>query len=337
MKRTSHSTWFNGLMTCFVVVMMLWLAPLHASSLDVLSPDAENIQTPENAPPRIVFAANHETVSSSNVSQKIYVSPWSQTSGRTRAIVTGTVAAVGLYGAFTWWRQGVSGKFRTVNEGWFRQDTYAGGADKLGHAFSAYAGTRLLKRGFEWAGNDPEESLWLAAATTFGTLLAVEVVDGFSKEFSFSKEDFVMNTIGVGLGILFEKQKDLDNLFDFRVHYWPSSDARRLNRYNPIADYSGQTYLWVAKAAGVPALRKYDGLRYVELAIGYGSRGYEPSDGVAVERSRHGYIGISINLSEVLNDTVFRNTRGSRAQQYTNTVLEYIQVPGTALLADHRF
>jgi hypothetical protein len=256
---------------------------------------------------------------------------------RTRALVLGGVAAVGAYGAGVWWKEGVTGQFRTVNEGWFGQDTYTGGADKFGHAYATYTGTRLLARGFEWAGSGADQSLKLAALTVFGTMSAVEVMDGFSKKYRFSKEDFTMNALGVGLAWLFEKNPAADKLLDFRLQYWPSGDARRLDEVDPIADHSGQTYLLVAKAAGVPALRQHDPLRYFELVVGYGTRGYEPNDGNPNrDRSRHVYFGISLNLSEILGDTAFRGTRGSRAQRVTDTVLEFVQVPGTAALADHR-
>lgn len=256
---------------------------------------------------------------------------------RTRGLILGGIAAVGAYGATVWWNEGVTGRFRTVNEGWFGQDTYTGGADKIGHTYATYVGTRLLARGFEWAGSGAEQSLKLAALTVFGTLSAVEVMDGFSKKYRFSKEDFAMNAAGVGLAWLFEKNPAADKVLDFRLQYWPSGDARRLNEVDPIGDHSGQTYLLVAKAAGIPALRKYEGLQYFELAAGYGTRGYEPNDGNPNrDRSRNLYFGISLNLSEILGGTVFRNAKGSRAQRVTDTVLEFVQVPGTAALAEHR-
>lgn len=257
---------------------------------------------------------------------------------RTKALIWGGAGTVLAYGATVWWKDGSSGRFRTTNEGWFGQDTYAGGADKLGHAYSTYAGTRLLASAFEWAGNNRDDAVALSAATVFGTLLAVETLDGFSERYKFSKEDLVMNAVGTGLGVLFEKNKHLDDLFDFRLHYWPSGDAKRLNEVGPIGDHSGQTYLLVAKATGMPQLKHHDVLRYFELAVGYGSRGYEPNDGTpAPDRSRHLYFGISLNISEILRNTVFRGaTEKTRGQRVTDTVLEYVQVPGTALLADHR-
>lgn len=257
---------------------------------------------------------------------------------RTQALIWGGAGTVLAYGATVWWKDGFSGHFRTASEGWFGQDTYAGGADKLGHAYSTYAGTRLLARAFEWAGNDRDDAVVLSAATVFGTLLAVETLDGFSERYKFSKEDLIMNAVGTGLGLLFEKNKRLDDLLDFRLHYWPSGDAKRLNQVGPIGDHSGQTYLLVAKATGVPQLKNHDVLRYFELAAGYGSRGYEPNDGApAPDRSRHFYFGISLNISEILRNTVFRgSTEKTRSQRVTDTVLEYVQVPGTAVLADHR-
>ncbi|MBZ0097129.1 MAG: YfiM family protein [Sulfuricella sp.] len=257
---------------------------------------------------------------------------------RTQALIWGGAGAVVAYGAANWWKDGFSGHFRTTNEGWFGQDTYTGGADKMGHAYAPYVGTRLLARAFEWAGHDRDSSLYLSAATVFGTLLAVETLDGFSNRYKFSKEDLIMNAVGTGLGLLFEKNKRLDDLFDFRLHYWPSGDAKRLNQVGPIGDHSGQTYLLVAKATGIPQLRNHDVLRYFELAAGYGTRGYEPNEGApAPDRSRHVYFGISLNISEILSNTVFRDSaEKSRSQRVTETVLEYVQVPGTAVLADHR-
>lgn len=257
---------------------------------------------------------------------------------RNRNVILGGGLAIGLYGATHWWKDGLTNNFRTVDEGWFGQDTYAGGADKMGHLFSTYAGTRLLARCFEELGNDPEHALRLGAATAFGTLLAVETIDGFSKKFRFSKEDVVMNAIGTGLGILFEKSPELDKALDLRVLYWPSSAARRQGKVDPFGDYSGQTYLLVAKAAAVPAMRRYQPLRYLELSVGYGSRGYEPNEGSGAIRSRHGYLGISLNLAEILDDTLFKESRNSSSQRITHQILEYVQVPGTAAaLADHTF
>lgn len=249
---------------------------------------------------------------------------------RNAALIAGSSLLVGAYGLNKWWNDGFTGSFRTVSEGWFNQDTPYGGADKLGHAFFAYTGTRLLTLGFEQVGNDPDRALKLGAWTTLGIMTAIEVLDGYSKQYRFSTEDAIMNVAGTALGYLMERNPDLDRLIDFRLLY-----RRSAGKFDPGGDYSGQKYLLAFKASGVPALRENPVLRYFELSAGYGTRGYESPPGV--ERSRHLYFGISLNVSEILGQTVFRGaSERSRAQRATEFFLEFIQVPGTAALADHQ-
>lgn len=254
---------------------------------------------------------------------------------RNTALIAGSSLLVGAYGLRKWWNDGFTGDFRTVSENWFGQNTPYGGADKLGHAFFAYAGTRLLTLAFEGAGNDPDRALRLGVWTTLGIMTAIEVLDGYSRQYKFSKEDAIMNFAGAAVGYVLERNPALDRLIDMRLLYKPSAEAKQAGRFDPGGDYSGQTYLLAAKASGVPALRDNPLLRYFELTAGYGSRGYESAPGV--ERSRHVYFGLSLNLSEVLGQTVFRGARErGRVQRATDLFFEFIQVPGTAALADHR-
>jgi len=251
---------------------------------------------------------------------------------RNTAVIGGIAAGVAAYGANSWWKGGLSGSFSTQSEGWFGQDTYAGGADKIGHAFFTYLGTRLLARGFEAIGNEPDRSLRLAAWTSFGVLLGVEIVDGFSESFHFSMEDVVANAAGVAFALLVEKYPRVDALLDFRLLYQRSEDAKRLGENDPLQDYSGQTYLLAFKADGVPRLRDVPLVRYIELQVGYGTRGYEPNDG-QVDPHRRVYYGVGVNLSRLLSDTVFRgDLKGGKIQGVTDTVLEFLQIPGTTAL-----
>ena len=250
-----------------------------------------------------------------------------------KAIIAGTAAVVLVYGATVWWND-LTVHFHSKNEGWFGQDTYAGGADKLGHAFFSYGATRLLTSAFESIGFDRDRALISGALSSFVIIAGIEVVDGFSKkQYGFSKEDFVMDAAGVALGILMERAPSLDALLDFRVLFWPSGDSAK-SIPDPVSDYSGQTYLLVLKADGVPAFRDVPVLKYFELAAGYGTRGYWPE---TPEHHRNIYFGVSLNLSRLLGDTVFRDRyRGGKAQRAINTVLEYLQIPGTLFLGQHR-
>jgi hypothetical protein len=254
------------------------------------------------------------------------------------AVIGGIGITVGIYGAAAWWEDGFSGSFRTVDEGWFGRNTYAGGVDKAGHAFFAYTGARLLTRGFEALGNDTGRALRLGVWTSLGVLAGIEVMDGFSKKFQFSMEDAVANVAGAAFAVLLETDPRLDALLDFRLLYRRSDDARRVGVVDPLADYSGQTFLLAVKADGVPRLREVPVARYLELQVGYNTRGYEPNEGVAIDAHRRIYYGVGINLSRILSDTVFRgDLKGGKIQRGTDTALEFLQVPGTAAQTYHRF
>jgi len=250
---------------------------------------------------------------------------------RNAALIGGGVLLVGAYGMAKWWDDGFSGNFRTENEGWFGANTYAGGADKLGHAMFAYAATRVLSSAFRAVGNDSGPARNLALWSTLGVMTAVEIADGYSRRYKFSAQDAVMNVVGAGLGYLMERNPGLDQLVDMRLLYKKSGDSN----FDPAGDYSGQRYLVTLKASGIPALRGHEPLRYLELAIGYGTRGYQDSDGGA--RSRNVYVGVSLNVAEILRRTVFRNDREpGRAQRAAELFFEHIQLPGTAALSRHR-
>lgn len=257
---------------------------------------------------------------------------------RTGLLISSVVLGTTLYGATAWWEDS-SSEFRVRHEDWFGADTPNGGADKVGHAYSFYVSTRLLRGGFEWAGHSRRKAAQLAGVTSAALSVGVEIMDGFTDKYGFSTEDMIMNLSGIGVGVLLDSYPQWDDLFDIRLHYLPSDDARRLNDYDPLADYSGQTYLLITKASGVPLFRQQPFLRYLELAVGYGTRGYQPTDGTGTQlRERNFYYGLSLNLSLLLNDWVFKKHKAkSRTQVVTETALEYLQMPGTALLFEHQF
>ena len=265
----------------------------------------------------------------------------SQKRFRTRLLISSFALGTALYGAVAWWDNSTL-NFQMRHEGWFEEDSPNGGADKLGHAFSFYVSTRLMTTGFQWAGHDKHRAVQIAGLTSATLSLGVEMLDGLTEKYGFSSEDLVMNLGGIGVATLLENYPSWDELLDIRVQYWPSDDARKLKEYDVVTDYSGQTYLLIAKASGMPILRENQWLRYFELAVGYGTRGYQPTDGTGTQPTeRNLYYGISLNLSQVLNDWVFKqknatqNYNKSQMQNITEGVLEYLQMPGTALLYEH--
>lgn len=254
---------------------------------------------------------------------------------RNVSVVLAEALAVAWYGKQNWWQDGFGGDFRVTREGWFGQHTMAGGADKLGHFYTSYVGTRLLAKAFTHIGNDPDAALVLGAAVTFGTMMAVEVADGYSRHWRFSREDAVMNAFGTAAGILLERSPRLDGVVDLRVHYLPSEAGGK--QFDPFGDYSGLTYLVAFKASGWPALRKRPVLRYLEFSIGYGTSNYEDRRPDLIgERRRQVYAGVSLNLAELLGATVYRHRPGAASREVAGTLLEYVQVPGSAIFARRR-
>lgn len=253
---------------------------------------------------------------------------------RSRAFIAGSVLAVGLYGAVKWWDTGFNRNFRAQSEGWFGAGTEKGGADKLGHAFGAYTGVRAGTLALELLGNSREDAAMLALGTSLAIYTGIEVLDGLSKNYRFSTEDLVANFAGAGLGWLIHRYPALDALVDFRLFYRPSPEARADGKWEPFGgDYNGQRYLLAFKASGVPRLDANPVLRYAELVVGYGVRGYDPP---GAERSRRVYAGVALNVSRVLEDTVFRQRGDSMVRKGTGMFLELFQLPGTVALGSRK-
>jgi hypothetical protein len=214
---------------------------------------------------------------------------------------------------FAWYRKHKSlDQFKVGGDGWFGAKTYAGGADKLGHAWAtmslARAGTEVLH---QWGGFSKLTSTIASTALSELLFLGVEVKDGFYYEFSLS--DATFDTVGAALAVALSLSPRLDELFDFRVEYWPSHEYRRQFRggnVNIAEDYSGETYLLALHLGALHSLRdtSWGGFtRFVDLAIGYGTRGYKPDPPAAEPDYAHRQelsIGISLNL-QGLSDWLF--------------------------------
>jgi hypothetical protein len=194
----------------------------------------------------------------------------------------------GVYAAFTTWtyfawyrKHKPLSQFKWGGDGWLGDQTYAGGADKFGHAWAtmslARVGTEMLH---QWGGYDKLTATIVGTALSELLFLGVEVKDGFFYEFSFS--DATGDTLGALAAVALSLSPRLDELFDYRVQYWPSHEYRRQfdgGNVNIAEDYSGETYLLALHLGGIHSLRdaSWGGWsRFVDVALGYGTRGYKP-------------------------------------------------------------
>lgn len=237
------------------------------------------------------------------------------------------VTALGLAS----WDWGSSKKFRTNPEGWFGADTGSGGSDKLGHAFTSYALTNVLADRLVRQGRSPERAALSAALTTQAIMLYVEVFDGLSNDHGFAREDVVMNLLGTGMAYVRTVNPKLRDTLDFRMEYERSG----YKGFRPFSDYSGQKYLVALKLSGVDAFRNTP-FRFLELQTGYYTRGFskaERDDGIG--RSRHGFVGVAVNLNEV-----FFGRRANQEPELKNAgrlFFEHIQIPYTAARSSKTF
>jgi hypothetical protein len=251
-----------------------------------------------------------------------------RTATRTALLISGTATAVAVYGADKWWYGGFGGGWDSEREGWFGSGTGFGGVDKLGHTYSNYVGVRLLTPVFEELGNSRDDSVSLAAWSTLAIYTTVEVLDGFSRKYHFSIEDAIANVAGAVLGYRTEHDSRLDDIFDFRLYYRRSPYA---SEWDPLGDYSGQRYLLVVKADAFLALRQNEVLRYLEVAAGYGARGFDAGPGVVAERRRELYVGVSLNLSRAMADAFYDGRKGSTTvQRVADRAFDMIQFPTLA-------
>jgi hypothetical protein len=251
----------------------------------------------------------------------------------------------GIYAGFTTWtyfawyrKHKPLAQFAVGGDGWFGVRTYAGGADKLGHAWAtmslARLGTELLH---QWGGFSTTTSVVVSTALSEALFLGVEVKDGFFYEFSLS--DATFDTIGAGVALALSLSPRLDELFDYRVQYWPSPAYRRQfdgGNVNIAEDYSGEIYLLALHLGGIHALRDQPWgrwTRFVDVAAGFGTRGYKPDPPSRMlpdyDHHQNMYFGVSLNAQGLLDYLL--DGRSDTAKKITHGLFEVFNAPYTFL------
>ncbi len=240
-------------------------------------------------------------------------------------------------------------EYKFGGDGWLGYTTYAGGADKFGHAWAtmslARLGTEMLD---QWGGYDRNKSILVSTAMSELLFIGVEVKDGFFYEFSFS--DLAGDTTGAVMALALSYFPRLDEMFDFRVQYFPSDQYRNEVTAGPSApvggklnvaeDYSGETYLVAYHLGSIHALRELpygDLSRFVDVAFGFDTRGYKPTplvNGVPMElppadHHQNLFIGVSLNMQGVL-DWALEGGHHEKVRKLTHAVFEVFNLPFTS-------
>ena len=210
--------------------------------------------------------------------QKILTSP--QVKNRVRGVA---IANVGGYSAIlvglnaAWYANYPRSSFHFFNDNkeWLQ-------VDKVGHFYSAYIESRTSLELWRWTGISRKKRIWLGGLSGFVYQSAIEILDGFSKEWGFSWGDFSANVAGSSLLIAQELAWDDQRIkIKFSFHKNIYGDAQLNKRADEIygktlaerliKDYNAQTY-WASAnlksffpASNLPA--------WLSVSVGYGADG----------------------------------------------------------------
>lgn len=270
---------------------------------------------------------------------------------RSALYLGGFYAGFATWAYFAWYRNHppLTG-FRAGGDGLFGVDTYAGGADKLGHAWATMAlarlGTAILSEG----GWNHTGATLASAALSELLFLNVEIRDGLYYEFSYG--DLAMNSLGMAAAIALDLWPRLDEFVDFRVQYFPSAryienidgspnadgspscPKGRCSRWNIAEDYSGQTFLLALHLGAFHDLRdwKYGAWsRFVDVALGFETRNYKPPPDPTNRPTarQHLFVGVSLN-AQGLFDYLLGNGRHETLRKVTHGMFEVFNLPYTS-------
>ena len=214
--------------------------------------------------------------------------------------------SAGIYGLNElWYKDYPRSNFHTINDGneWMQMD-------KIGHAFSSYQLGRLGAESLEWSGVSKKNQLIYGATIGFTFLTAVEILDGFSKEWGFSWTDMASNAAGttlfVGQELLWEEQRILLKYSFHRTKYAKLRPEKLgdglLEEF--LKDYNGQTY-WLS--INLKSFFRDSKLpNWLNVAIGYGADGMltgenEPNNLMFPnqDRTRQFYISLDVDLTKI--------------------------------------
>lgn len=239
--------------------------------------------------------------------------------------------------------------YRWGGDGWLGPETYAGGADKFGHAWAtmglARLGTVLLNG---MGGMNRRKASIISTLLSEMLFTGVEGRDGTYYEFSFS--DLTGDTVGAVLALLLDNFPKLDEMFDFRVEYFPSkmylrkldgdSPCRRDNcsQWNIAEDYSGQNYLAALHLAALPGIKTSPHntwSRFVDVAVGFRAHDYRPipDADLAFLPKQDLTLGLAFNAQGffdwLLEDS--KSPRVEKLRKVTHGVFEVASLPFTSL------
>lgn len=240
------------------------------------------------------------------------------------------LTSIGLYAL--WYKKFPRSRFHLHNDNneWLQ-------IDKIGHTTTAYTLAAMHHDLMRWSGVKPGAAIATGALSSLAYLSIIEVMDGFSRDWGFSKGDMLANISGAAL---FAAQQYAWG--EQRMGLKISARFTPFAAYNPdllgknwasrlMKDYNGQTYwLSINLRSFLPANKNVP--VWSNLALGYGADGMigarnNPTviKGNAIpsfERSRQWYLAADADLFRI---------PAVPAVQSPLYLLQFMKVPAPAI------
>jgi uncharacterized protein YfiM (DUF2279 family) len=158
--------------------------------------------------------------------------------------VIATAGTIALH--YLWYKKFPKSRFHLFNDNaeWLSMD-------KIGHATTAYNFSAIQYDMMRWSGVDNKKAAWIGGLTALGLQTMIEIFDGFSSQWGFSKGDMLANITGSALFLaqqLAWGQQRARLKFSFHKTIYSKYNPAELgsNKWQSwLKDYNGQTY-WLS-------------------------------------------------------------------------------------------
>jgi hypothetical protein len=183
----------------------------------------------------------------------------------------GTAVTFGLQ--YLWYKKFPHSRFHFFNDNaeWLN-------VDKVGHATTAYNIAAIQNDLLRWGGVRSGTAAMIGSLTGLAFMTMIEVMDGHSSKWGFSKGDMLANIAGCvlfeGQQLLWHEQR-ISLKFSYHSTIFPKYYPAELGSNLPermLKDYNGQSY-WLSFNIGsfLPASSNFP--NWLNLAVGYGAEG----------------------------------------------------------------
>ena len=207
--------------------------------------------------------------------------------------------------------------------------------DKVGHLYSSYHIGRFGAEALNWSGASKKKQLIFGSSLGFVFLTAVEVMDGFSKEWGASTGDVVANASGTALYVsqeLIWKEQRIIPKFSFHTtqysNYRPDLLGTLMSE-QILKDYNGQTFWFSFNLHSFSKNSKIP--KWLNVALGYGAEGLigENDDKntliflIKPQNYRQFYLSCDVDLTKISTKSPFLKTLFS--------VLNTVKIPAPTI------